>query len=192
MSPATKIDRAAAVRRALVELVAVRGFRGTSMAAVAERAGVATGTAYVHYASKDELIIAAYVEVKQQMDEAAIAAVDPADIARNRFLALWRAIHDHMTADPVRAQFLLQIGTSPYRDAAAAAVFANEDDPMLDFAAAEDFVRIVIDLPPMVLYDLGIRPAIATAAGGDELSNAQLSMLAHACWRAITRDASDG
>ena len=35
----TRVDRAALVRRALVELVAERGFRGTSMGAVAERAG---------------------------------------------------------------------------------------------------------------------------------------------------------
>ena len=41
--------------------MAERGFRGTSMSAVAERAGVAAGTAYVHYASKDELIVATYV-----------------------------------------------------------------------------------------------------------------------------------
>ena len=33
----------------MVELVAENGFRGTSMAAVAQRAGVATGTAYVHF-----------------------------------------------------------------------------------------------------------------------------------------------
>ena len=64
----------------------------------------------------------------------------------------------------------------------------NADDPMLAFANADDLQRVLIDLPPMVLYDLSIRPAIAIAAGGDELTDNQLDTVAHACWRAITRD----
>lgn len=62
----TKVDRAGLVRRAVVELVAERGIHGTSMSRVAERAGVATGTAYVHYESKEELLIAAFVETKRR------------------------------------------------------------------------------------------------------------------------------
>ena len=46
MSPTT--DRPAAIRRALRDLVAERGFHGASMGAVAKEAGVAAGTAYVH------------------------------------------------------------------------------------------------------------------------------------------------
>ncbi|MGZ4707901.1 MAG: TetR/AcrR family transcriptional regulator, partial [Acidimicrobiales bacterium] len=58
------VDRAAAVRAALRTLVARNGFHGASMSAVAAEAGVGTGTAYVHYASKDELVLATYLEVK--------------------------------------------------------------------------------------------------------------------------------
>ena len=50
------LDRPAAIRRALRNLVADRGFHGASMGAVAKEAGVATGTAYVHYESKEELV----------------------------------------------------------------------------------------------------------------------------------------
>ena len=67
-------DRAAAVRAALRKLVAERGFHGASMSAVASEAGVATGTAYVHYASKDELVHAAYLEAKRELGAAAVAA----------------------------------------------------------------------------------------------------------------------
>jgi len=55
LSPVTvRVDRAALVG-ALLELVAERGFQVTSMAAVAERAGVAPGAAYVRHASKMSL-----------------------------------------------------------------------------------------------------------------------------------------
>ena len=48
---ATGSERAARIRRALVELVAEHGLHGAGMSAVANRAGVGTGTAYVYYAS---------------------------------------------------------------------------------------------------------------------------------------------
>ncbi len=64
MKSRTTVDRAALVRRAMVELVAEHGIHGTSMNEVAERAGVATGTAYVHYGSKDDVLIAAFIEVE--------------------------------------------------------------------------------------------------------------------------------
>ena len=47
------VDRPALIRKALRDLVAERGFHGASMGAVAQVAGVATGTAYVHYVSKE-------------------------------------------------------------------------------------------------------------------------------------------
>lgn len=55
MTARASIDRAAIVRRAMVELVAQRGIHGTSMNQLAERAWVATGPAYVHYDSKDDV-----------------------------------------------------------------------------------------------------------------------------------------
>jgi TetR/AcrR family transcriptional regulator, multidrug resistance operon repressor len=56
------VDRSAAVRSALRTLVARNGFHGTSMSAVASQVGAAAGTAYIHYASKDESALAAYLE----------------------------------------------------------------------------------------------------------------------------------
>src|SRR5262249_28622624 len=70
------LARAAAVRSALRTRVARNGFHGASMSAVAREAGVATGTAYTHYASKDELVLAAYRETKAQLGAAATAGLD--------------------------------------------------------------------------------------------------------------------
>ncbi len=117
--PATRgtpiaVDRAAAVRAALRTLVARNGFHGSSMSAVAAEAGVATGTAYVHYASKDDLVLATYLEVKRELGEAAVVDVDPDAPARERFHQLWLGIHRHLSADPDRARFLLQVDSSPF------------------------------------------------------------------------------
>ncbi len=186
MSPTLKVDRAALVRRAVVELVAENGFRGTSMAAVADRAGVATGTAYVHYASKDDLVLAAYAEVKESLGKASLAAArsgpPPADV----FRAIWHAVYDHLAADAVRARFLMQVEASPY--AASAHEAAMESDQLLQEPKLEELMARLIDLPPTVLYDLALGPAVRLAASADtSLTAAELEALADACWRAVSR-----
>ena len=51
-----KSDKRCAIIRATLDLVAEQGFHGAPMAAVAERAGVAAGTIYRYFESKDLLI----------------------------------------------------------------------------------------------------------------------------------------
>lgn len=185
MTTTTKVDRAALVRRALVELVAVKGFRGTSMAAVADHAGVATGTAYVHYESKDELVLAAYKEVKADLGAAAIAGLDMTAPAAARFRSMWNAIRDHLAVDPERARFLVQVDASPYAAAAHAAASADEESELMK-AVGADMAELFADLPPMVLYDLSIGPIVRLVSRGDALNEKEWERLADACWRAIT------
>lgn len=186
MTTRQKVDRAALVRRALVELVADRGFRGTSMVAVAEKAGVATGTAYVHYSSKDELVLAAYREVKADLGTAAMSGLDPDAAAPARFRSMWFAIRDHLAADPVRARFLVQVDASPYSAAAHEGAVAGEESDLMR-AVGADMASLFATLPGLVLYDLSIGPVVRLVARSDSLSQAEWQRLADACWRAVTK-----
>ncbi|HEV7761605.1 MAG TPA: helix-turn-helix domain-containing protein [Acidimicrobiales bacterium] len=186
------LDRAAAVRVALRRLVAQHGFHGASMSAVAAEAGVATGTAYVHYRSKDDLVLAAYVEVKRDLGHAAVARLDPARPVPEQFRSLWRAVHDHLDADRDRARFLVQVEASPYVTQAHTAALEAPDDPLLAAIAGSDLGRRLAPLPMTVLYDLGIGPAVRLAASSTVLPPAELDAVADACWRAISLDPGDG
>jgi TetR/AcrR family transcriptional regulator, multidrug resistance operon repressor len=181
------LDRATAVRRALRALVARHGFHGASMSAVAAEAGVATGTTYTHYASKDALVLAAYLETKSQLSAAAAADVDPQAPPQERFRAMWLAIHRHMAANREHALFLLQVDASPYRAEAHAAAHEIEGDPLVEQTALQDVVARLLPLPLEVIYEVGIAPAIRLAVGDVELSDDELASVADACWRAITR-----
>jgi AcrR family transcriptional regulator len=154
------------------------------MAAVAERAGVATGTAYVHYPSKDALVVAAYQEAKRDLGEAVRTVDLPAGPAE-RFRALWFAVHRHLAEDPVRAQFLVQVGGSPIARLAHDAAMEDEDNQLVA-AMGADLIDEFVDLPVLVLYDLALGPAIRLVASGEALTDAALHRLATACWRAIT------
>jgi TetR/AcrR family transcriptional repressor of multidrug resistance operon len=183
-----RVDRAAAVRAAMRSLVARNGLHGTSMAAVAAEAGVATGTAYVHYDSKDELVVAAYLELKRALGAAAVQDLDPAAPPAERFRTMWRSTYEFLAAEPERARFLAQIDSSPLAPVAHARALDDHADPILVQARAPDLAAALADLPLEVLYDLGIGPAVRLAASGARLSPRQLDLVADAAWRAITRE----
>jgi AcrR family transcriptional regulator len=181
----TPVDRAALLRRALLELVAERGFRGTSMAAVAERAGVAAGTAYVHYASKDELVIATYVEIKAELSEAAVVGLDSAALFEAQFLHIWHNVLHHLLADPARARYMGQIESSPYANEAHGRALQRIDPPR---AASAAMTGHVVDLPPLIIWDIGFGPAVRLAADPEQaLDEASLDTLARACLRAVSQ-----
>jgi AcrR family transcriptional regulator len=182
------MDRAAAVRGALRTLVARNGFHGASMSAVASQAGVATGTAYTHYASKDELVLAAYLETKAELAEAATAGLDAGAQAAAQFRGIWLATYRHLRANPDHARFLLQVDHSPYRGAAHQAAIAA-GDPLMAQAAKPDIAARLLPLPLEVIYELGLSPAVRLAASGIELTGEQLGEIAGACWRAVSQPA---
>jgi hypothetical protein len=45
---------------------------------------------------------------------------------------------------------------------------------------------LLADLPPAVVYDLGLGPAVRLAASGQALETGALDRVVSACWRAIT------
>jgi len=182
------MDRAAAVRGALRTLVARGGFHGASMSAVASEAGVATGTAYTHYGSKDELVLAAYREAKAQLGAAATAGLDAGAEAGAQFRSVWLAAYRHLKENPDHARFLLQVDHSPYRSAAHQAAITT-GDPLAARAATPAIAARLLPLPLEVIYELGLSPAVRLAADETELTAEQLNEVARACWRAISRPA---
>jgi AcrR family transcriptional regulator len=180
-------DRAGRIRRALIELVAEHGLYGTGMSAVAKRAGVGTGTAYVYYPSKEALLLDAYREVKLALGAAVTAGVDPDAAPADRFRRIWTAVYRHLAADPARARFLVQVDHSPLAAQAHALVLAGAEDPLVAAAGSADLRPLLAELELELLYDLGLAPAVRLAATRPGLVEAELDVLATACWRAITR-----
>jgi TetR/AcrR family transcriptional repressor of multidrug resistance operon len=185
-STRTAVDRAAAVRSGLYRLVARQGLHGASMGAVAKEAGVATGTAYVHYASKEDLLLATYLEVKHDLVVAAVARVDASWPAREQFEQLWTGAESHLREDPDRARFLVQVESSPYAEAGQRLATEAHGD-LLASATLRNLADSLVDLPVPVLYDLALGPLVRAVAAGTHLGPSEVPTLVEACWRAVSR-----
>jgi AcrR family transcriptional regulator len=156
------------------------------MAAIAKEAGVATGTAYVHYASKEELVLATYLELKQSLGEAALADVDASATPREQFGQLWAGIQHHLEADPDRARFLVQADSSPYAATAHEQAMSSPDDPLMSSPVVAGLLAQMVDLPSEVLFDLAVGPLIRITAIQRRVDESLAQPLIEACWRAVT------
>src|SRR5262249_43713801 len=80
--------------RAAIGIVAETGLAAATTAAIAQKAGVAEGTLYRHFESKDDLLIAAYRQLKEEVFLQAGAVVDTSVAPRERLKRTWRAIYE--------------------------------------------------------------------------------------------------
>lgn len=184
MTPA--IDRPAAIRRSLRDLVAERGFHGTSMGTVAKEAGVATGTAYVHYESKEELVYATYLEIKAELSAAVLQDYDATVTPFETWRHILSGAYAFLAEEPERARFLTQLEESPYYEEAHARLKA-QGDSLADAAKAEQFVDLLVPLPMEVIYALSFGVAVRLIAAGVQLKPDEIDLLVEATWRAVTK-----
>ncbi|MFJ2778464.1 TetR/AcrR family transcriptional regulator [Kitasatospora sp. NPDC087315] len=96
-----------AVLQAAVGLLAERGYGGCSMAAVADRTGIATGSLYQHFAGKAELSVELFRRVVTREIAAVTAAVACRETPRQRIAAVVETFATRALRAPVLAYALL-------------------------------------------------------------------------------------
>lgn len=155
------------------------------MGAVAKAAGVATGTAYVHYESKEELVYATYLEIKAELGATVLAGFDESVEPRRRWRHILTKAYAFMSEEPERARFLSQLEESPYYEEAHARLVAA-GDPLAAMAAADDMIALLVPLPGEVIYALSFGVAVRLIAAGVLLKPEEVDLLVEATWRAVT------
>ena len=101
-------QKLAAIQAATLRLVIRTGFSGLKIADVAREAGIGTGTMYVYYSDKEQLIEDVYLTTKKE-----IAAVlfDPAhlsDTFQETFKRMWLAYFGFCLQQPEKMLFVEQ------------------------------------------------------------------------------------
>jgi AcrR family transcriptional regulator len=83
----------AKLMQAAARIVAGEGMAAATTAAIAAEAGVAEGTLYRHFESKDDLLIAAYRQMKQEVFIDAANGLDTSIAPPERLKRTWKAIY---------------------------------------------------------------------------------------------------
>jgi len=185
-------DKRAAIIQATLELVSENGFHGAPMAMVAERAGVAAGTIYRYFESKDVLIAAAYGDLEERLRRKALEGYPEQGTPRDKFVHLARVLVRQWISSPVEFRFLEQFHNSPYGVALRRdKLLGKENDLCRDIFLEGLAKRQVKDLPIPVLFALAFGPLIYISRdhnlGFFELDESMLQQAIDGCWNAVKR-----
>ena len=96
-------------------LVSRVGLSGLTVPLIAKQSGVATGTVYVYFKSKDDLIRALFKDVKHRFASNLFAGHQPGKPVKESLRALWENGLRYMATHYEEQIFREQFNASPYR-----------------------------------------------------------------------------
>ena len=106
-------DKLDLIFKATLDLTGKTGIAGLTMSHIAKEAGMATGTLYIYFKSKEELLNALYLKLQK---ESAPALVDriihlPIDV---QLYKMWKIALKRLVSDNFRVVFVEQFMVSPF------------------------------------------------------------------------------
>ena len=100
--------------RAALKLVAKKGLSGITMGDISREAGIATGTLYVYFKSKDELINALFATCRENSVQASFKSYNPDTPFKPGFRTIWMNILRYKLQNFEETIFLEQCYHSPF------------------------------------------------------------------------------
>ncbi|MBC5992497.1 TetR/AcrR family transcriptional regulator [Pontibacter cellulosilyticus] len=97
-----------------LELIANQSIQATPMSQIAKESGVATGTIYHHFASKEEIVQQIYLSTKQDFQRIIQSNLHPSQNVKSQFISLWKSIYEYYINNPLAFRFVQQVNYSPY------------------------------------------------------------------------------
>jgi len=184
-----------------------RGFDATNVPAIAREAGIATGTIYRYFTSKEALVNELYRQLKSEL-MATLAAelsktVEHAEHAepetaqstvRDRFRGLWRGLCAYARQRPSALAFLELHHHAPYLDDESRAMELASLTSIYQLVSLAQRDRHIIDLPAEALMAMVWGAFVgllkAQQLGHLELTEETLDAVEQCVWRAIARTPS--
>lgn len=130
--PPERADRRESILAAALACFVERGFHGTAIPQIAERADIAAGTIYHYFDSKEALVNALYRGWKSAVAQRVFAAFPQGAPVREQFRVMWNEMVAFATGEPMAFAFIELHNHASYLDGESLAV----DRTVKDFAHA--------------------------------------------------------
>lgn len=117
---------------ATLKLVKVNGLAGTTMQAVAKEAGIATGTLYIYFANKDELIIRLFNECVKNYASNVFSNYNSNDPFKVGFRKIWQNLLQQRVSKFHESIFIEQCFHSPFIDEDTKTTLKKMFEPLIE------------------------------------------------------------
>ena len=171
VAPTADSDKREAILDAALTLFAERTFDGTPVPLVAETAGVAAGTIYRYFPSKEALVNALYRRWKGEMQRTLVEAVAGGSTVREQFGLIWRGLWRFAVDNPRAIAFIETHHHAAYLDDESRALAAEIDAQTTAFVHASQASGAIREVEPGTLLALvmGAFTGLVKRAGADGL-----------------------
>lgn len=150
-----KID---VIFKASLQLITKEGIAGLTMAKLAKKAGLATGTLYIYFKNKEDLIHQLYDKLKQESVERFMRGYSPDQPFRSGIKTIWLNYLSHRIEHFEESIFMEQYYRSPYISEHTLALAESMKKPVhlvIQRGKDEGLVRLDADNEMLFLSMLG-------------------------------------
>lgn len=125
-------DKRKELLSAALKLFVENGFHGTPTSSIAKEAGVAHGTLFHYFKTKDELVVALYIRIKQEMGTCSIPFLEKDIGLKEKVTGIFTASIEWGLKHRNEFQFIEQFHHSPFLKMVPSAEIQEQGKPALD------------------------------------------------------------
>ncbi|WP_145855534.1 TetR/AcrR family transcriptional regulator [Pedobacter suwonensis] len=148
------MDKREKLLQTALELFVSQGFNDTPTSKIAKEAGIATGTLFYFFPTKDELIISLYLKLKAQAAESINVALADVKSKKDAIKAYYEESLKWSLHNPTEFSFLAQFSNSPYLKRIGADEISAQTAPVLQLFAEAIEEQQVVNIDVKLLYAL--------------------------------------
>jgi len=182
-------DKREAIMTAALDLFVERGFHGTAVPEIAEKAGVGAGTIYRYFENKEALVNALYRQEKESFAAHVLAEFPRSTIARELFKTMWMRMAKFAGENPKPFVFLELHHHSEYLDAESIALEQRMLALFTNVVIAAQSRGELKDGPPSLLMAIVMGAFVGVirncAEGRKALTEADWTFAEKCVWEAI-------
>jgi TetR/AcrR family transcriptional regulator, repressor of fatR-cypB operon len=187
--PAEK-DRRESILDAALHCFVERGFYGTTIPEIAEKASIASGTIYHYFDSKEALVNALFRHWKGLIAQRVLTAFPQGASSREQFRTMWNEIIGFAMAEPTAFAFIELHKHTSYLDAESKAIDGTTKTFAQMMIKRAQIECVVKPLDTWVLMELIFGAFVgmmrASYEGRVQLTEEIIAGAEQACWDAIS------
>ena len=142
------------ILNAALKLFVENGFHGTPTSKIAHEAGVANGTLFYYFKTKDDLIVSLFIDIKTRMGVCMYGAINEWMGYEETLKTVYTETLNWALANKTEFNFIQQFHTSPFTALVTNKEIANQTQHHLDLLAKGIKKKQLKDLPVELVFTL--------------------------------------
>lgn len=113
-----------------LKLFVDNGFHGTATSKIASESGVANGTLFNYFPSKEILIVSIYHDIIKKMDDHIIRSISSNSVSKSSLHSIFASTLHWNLQNSIQFRYIQQFNNSPYVKSAFSKTVSQEDHPL--------------------------------------------------------------